>query len=101
MTISPQPPAAPTAADFTQPVFSGVLASIVGFASSFAIMLQGFASVGASPEQAASGLFAITLGMGLLGIVLSLATKTPIAIAWSTPGGALLIATGKIGRAHV
>ena len=96
MTISPQPRAASTAADFTQPVFSGVLASIVGFASSFAIMLQGFASVGASPEQAASGLFAITLGMGLLGIVLSLATKTPIAIAWSTPGGALLIATGSV-----
>ena len=96
MTISPQTPAAPTAADFTQPVFSGVLASIVGFASSFAIMLQGFASVGASPEQAASGLFAITLGMGLLGIILSLATKTPIAIAWSTPGGALLIATGSV-----
>ena len=91
-----QSPVSPAAAGFAQPVFSGVLASIVGFASTFAIMLQGFAAVGASPEQAASGLFAITLGMGILGIVLSLATRIPLAIAWSTPGGALLIATGTV-----
>lgn len=96
MSSSSQSPASPAAAGFAQPVFSGVLASIVGFASTFAIMLQGFAAVGASPEQAASGLFAITLGMGILGIVLSLATRTPLAIAWSTPGGALLIATGSV-----
>ena len=68
----------------------------MGFASSFAIVLQGFAAVGASQEQAASGLFALTLGMGLLGIFLSWTTRTPLAIAWSTPGAALLIATGSV-----
>lgn len=81
---------------WVQPVFSGLLASVVGFASSFAIVLQGFDAVGATPDQAASGLFALTLGMGLLGIALSLVWKMPIAIAWSTPGAALLIATGTV-----
>lgn len=79
-----------------QTVFAGILAAIVGFASSFAIVLQGFVSVGATPEQAASGLFALTLAVGVLGIVLSLKTKMPVAIAWSTPGAALLISTGVV-----
>lgn len=83
-------------APLAQPIFAGVLASIVGFASSFAIVLQGFAAVGATPAQAASSLFALTLGMGLLGLVLSLRTKMPIVIAWSTPGAALLISTGMV-----
>lgn len=82
--------------DVLQPSFAGFLAATVGFASSFTIVLQGFVSVGATQEQAASGLFALTLGMGLLAIVLSLHTKMPIAIAWSTPGAALLISTGAV-----
>lgn len=94
-TPQPTSPTSPFA-DFSQPVFSGVLASIIGSASSFAIVLQGFASVGATPEQAASGLFALMLGMGILGIALSWTTKMPLAIAWSTPGAALLIATGTV-----
>ncbi|GGA57827.1 benzoate/H(+) symporter BenE family transporter [Pelagibacterium lentulum] len=83
-------------ATLIQPIFAGILAAIVGFASSFAIVLQGFAAVGATPEQAASGLFALTFAMGALGIALSLLTRMPIAIAWSTPGAALLISTGAI-----
>lgn len=82
--------------DLAQPIFSGVLASIVGSASSFAIVLHGFTAVGATQGQAASGLFALMLGMGLLGIVLSAITKLPLAMAWSTPGAALLIATGSV-----
>lgn len=83
-------------ATLAQPVFAGILAALVGFASSFAIVLQGFAAVGATPEQAASGLFALTLAVGLLGIVLSVKTKIPVAIAWSTPGAALLMTTGAV-----
>lgn len=73
------------------PTFSaGLLAAVVGFASSFAVVLQGLISVGASPEQAASGLMALSISMGLGGIVLSLWHKMPISVAWSTPGAALL-----------
>lgn len=79
-----------------QPIFSGVLAAIVGFASSFAIILQGFDAVGATQMQAASGLFALCLGMAVVGITMSFVSKMPISIAWSTPGAALLITTGTV-----
>ena len=87
-------PPSPLASSLIQPLSSGVLAAIVGFASSVAIVLAGFTAVGATPAEAASGLFAISIGMGLLGIGFGVVTRMPITIAWSTPGAALLIATG-------
>ena len=77
-----------------QPISAGLLVGIVGFASTFAVVLQGLAAVGASREQAASGLLALLAVKGLLAIGLSWRTRMPISIAWSTPGAALLIATG-------
>jgi benzoate membrane transport protein len=77
-----------------QPISAGLLAALVGFASSFPIVLAGFAAVGASPAEAASGLLAVTLGVGVLNVAFSLATRTPLTMAWSTPGAALLVATG-------
>ena len=71
-------------------LFAGVLAAFVGFASSFAVVLQGLTSVGASSAQAASGLMALAVAMGVCAILLSLWYREPISIAWSTPGGALL-----------
>jgi benzoate membrane transport protein len=76
-----------------QAMAAGLLAAFVGFASSFAVVLQGLAAVGASPAEAASGLMALSLAMGLCGIWLSLRYRMPISIAWSTPGGALLAAS--------
>ena len=72
---------------------TGVLAAFVGFASSFAVILQGLTAVGASPAQSASGLMALSIAMGLGGIVLSLALRMPVSVAWSTPGAALLATT--------
>jgi benzoate membrane transport protein len=79
-----------------QSIFMGLLAGFVGSASSFAVVLQGLTGVGASPEQAASGLMALSLSMGICAIVLSLKTRLPISIAWSTPGAALLATSGAI-----
>lgn len=72
-------------------VFMGFLAAFVGFASSFAVVLQGLRAVGASDAQASSGLMAAALVMGLCGIYLSLKTRMPVSVAWSTPGAALLV----------
>lgn len=72
---------------------AGLLAGFVGFASSFAVVLQGLSAMGASPAQAASGLMALSIAMGLCGILLSLCRRMPISVAWSTPGGALLAAS--------
>lgn len=75
-------------------VAAGVLAAFVGFASSFAVVVQGLKAVGASEAEAASGLMALSIAMGLGGIILSLKTRMPVSVAWSTPGAALLASTG-------
>ena len=71
-------------------VAAGVVTAVVGFSSSFAVVLTGLAAVGASQGQAASGLAVVSLTMGLGCIVLSLEHRIPVTIAWSTPGAALL-----------
>ncbi len=76
-----------------QPVTLGLLAAFVGFSSSFAVVLAGFAAVGATPAQAASGLVVLCLLMGGLGLAFSVLWRMPISIAWSTPGAALLAST--------
>ena len=79
-----------------QSVFMGCLTAFVGFASSFAGVLQGLKGVGASDYQAASGLMALSVSMGLCAIVLSAWTRLPVSIAWSTPGAALLATAGAV-----
>ena len=77
-----------------QSFFMGCLTAFVGFASSFAVVLQGLKGVGATDFEAASGLMALSVSMGLCAIVLSAWTKLPVSIAWSTPGAALLATAG-------
>ena len=74
-------------------VSMGLLAAFVGYTSSFAIVLAGITAVGATAEQAATGLFFATLGMGVCSIWLPALTRTPAAVAWSTPGAAFLATT--------
>lgn len=73
-----------------QTVSTGLVVAVVGFFSSFPIVLQGLDAMGASGPQAASGLMMAALAMGLAAIMLSLWYRQPISVAWSTPGAALL-----------
>ena len=73
-----------------QAAAAGLLAAFVGFASSFAVVVHGLRAAGASEAEAASGLMAVAIAMGVCGIYLSLKTRLPISVAWSTPGAALL-----------
>ncbi|WP_170441563.1 benzoate/H(+) symporter BenE family transporter [Ruegeria arenilitoris] len=73
-----------------QTVSTGLVVAVVGFFSSFPIVLQGLDAMGASGPQAASGLMMAALAMGLAAIALSLWYRQPISVAWSTPGAALL-----------
>jgi benzoate membrane transport protein len=77
-----------------QPVLAGVVTALVGFSSSFVLVLAGLRSVGASGAQAVSGLLLLSVGMGALAIWLGLRHRQPVSIAWSTPGAALLVASG-------
>lgn len=79
-----------------QPVLAGVVTAVVGFASTFAVVLAGLRAVGADERQAASGLLAVCVAAGATAIVLGLRHRIPISIAWSTPGAALLAATGSV-----
>ena len=72
---------------------TGLVVAVVGFFSSFPILLQGVTQMGASAPQAASALMAAAIAMGLAGIGLSLWQKIPASVAWSTPGAALLAVT--------
>jgi benzoate membrane transport protein len=75
-----------------QLIAAGIVSAFTGFASSFALVIAGLAAVGASPSQAASGLLALCLLVGILGMALGLRYRMPLAFAWSTPGAALLLA---------
>jgi benzoate membrane transport protein len=77
-----------------QPVVAGLVAATIGFMGSFAVVLAGLRAVGASAPEAASGLLAVSVAMGLASIFLSVRSKMPMLAAWSTPGAALMIGTG-------
>lgn len=83
--------------DFSvQSLVMGVLTAFVGFSSSFAVVLHGLKGVGASDAEAGSALMALSVAMGLCGIVLCLRSRMPISIAWSTPGAAFLATAGPL-----
>ena len=79
-----------------RPITAGVVTALVGFTSAFAVVLAGLSGVGATPAQASSGLLAVSVTMGIASIVLAVWTRKPITVAWSTPGAALLAATGPV-----
>jgi benzoate membrane transport protein len=80
----------------SRPVLAGILTALVGFTSSFAVVLAGLRGVGASPAEAASGLLAVcaTQALGVLWLVRRY--RIPLTLAWSTPGAALLASTGVV-----
>lgn len=79
-----------------RPISAGVVSSLVAFSSSFVVVLTGLSAVGASSDEASSGLLAVSVTMGLACIALAWTTRKPITVAWSTPGAALLAATGAV-----
>jgi benzoate membrane transport protein len=91
--MSAAPPAAAGGAFSAPTLTAGLLAAFVGFASSFPVIIAGLTHVGASRAEAASGLVALSVAMGICGILLSLQRRMPISVAWSTPGAALLATT--------
>ncbi len=77
----------------TSAVLAGLVTAVVGFSSSFAIVVAGLSSQGASAREAASGLLVLCLAMALGMVVLTLRYRIPLTLAWSTPGAALLAST--------
>ena len=80
----------------SRPITAGVVSALVGFTSSFVVVLGGLTGVGADADQASSGLLAVSVTMGVSCVLLAWRTRMPITVAWSTPGAALLASTGTV-----
>lgn len=91
---------APHRVGVLHPVLAGAVASVVGFASTFAVVLAGLRAVGATADQAASGLLAVCGLMGTGTIALAWRTRIPVTLAWSTPGAALLVSAGPVAGGY-
>ena len=87
-TVPDPSPAQPETAPLSRPIVAGIVTSLVGVTSSFAVVLTGLDAVGASRAQAASGLLVLCLTMGASAILLAWRYPLPISLAGATPGGA-------------
>ena len=77
-------------------VISAIVAVLVGFGGSVAIVLAAAKAVDASPEQTSSWIAALCVSMMATTAVLSVRHRIPIVTAWSTPGAALIGASSGI-----
>ncbi|HEY8384383.1 MAG TPA: benzoate/H(+) symporter BenE family transporter [Microvirga sp.] len=77
-------------------ITSAVVAALVGFGSSVAVIIAATQAIGASASEAASWLTGLCLAMAATSAVLSIRHRLPIITAWSTPGAALIAATSGI-----
>jgi len=80
-----------------QPILAGLVAGLTGFAGAVALLIAGLTHLGATGAQAASAIFALSIVPGIVGVFLSLRYRMPLLVVWSTPGAALLLATGVPG----
>lgn len=72
---------------------AALIAALIGFGGTVALVVQAMKVMGASPEQTGSAVTALCLGIGLAGGALSVGLRMPVVLAWSTPGAALLAGT--------
>ncbi|AMM32205.1 Benzoate transporter [Sinomonas atrocyanea] len=75
--------------------FSAVMAGFIAVAGSYAgpmvVVLQAATAAHLSAELTASWVGSIAIASGVTRIVLSVATRQPVVVAWSVPGAALLL----------
>jgi benzoate membrane transport protein len=75
-------------------LFSAALvAALVGYGSTIALVLSAAAAVGATAEQTASWVMAVCFAKAAGSAILSTWHRVPVVLAWSTPGAALIAAT--------
>jgi benzoate membrane transport protein len=72
---------------------AGFIAMMTAYTSSLVLMYQAGQAAGLSSGQISSWIWALSIGMAVCSIGLSLRYRTPITVAWSTPGAALLISS--------
>ncbi len=72
-------------------VVAGFIATVISYAGPLVIIFQAAKAGGLPHELMSSWVWTISIGSGVLGILMSLRYRVPIVIAWSAPGSALLV----------
>ncbi|SIT40760.1 Benzoate membrane transport protein [Paraburkholderia ribeironis] len=72
---------------------AGFVAMMTGYTSSLVLMFQAGQAAHLTDAQISSWIWALSIGMAVCSIGLSLRFRAPIVIAWSTPGAALLVSS--------
>jgi benzoate membrane transport protein len=75
-------------------LFAGFITFLIGISVSAVLVIQAAQILGATQNQISSWFWALGLGIGLSGLILSWKFKYPVATSWSTAGLALILATG-------
>ena len=77
--------------DLTHPIVAGLISVIVNYSGTFILVFQAARIAGLSPEQTASWVWSVSIGVGVTGLFLSWKYREPIITAWSTPAAAFLV----------
>ncbi|BAN22650.1 benzoate membrane transport protein [Caballeronia insecticola] len=72
-------------------IVAGFVAMMTGYTSSLVLMFQAGQAAHLTDAQISSWIWALSIGMAVCTIGLSLRYRAPIVVAWSTPGAALLV----------
>ena len=89
-----KPPLPRLLADSSTPALvAGFIAMLTGHTSGLVLIFQAGQAAGLAPALITSWIWALSLGMAVCTIGLSLRYRAPIVVAWSTPGAALLISS--------
>jgi benzoate membrane transport protein len=72
---------------------AALVAALVGYGGTIALLLSAAQAVGATTAQTASWIFVICISKAIGSAGLSWYARVPVVLAWSTPGAALVAAT--------
>src|SRR5450830_1006722 len=72
-------------------VIAGFIAVVISYAGPLIIVFQAASQAHLSSDQVSSWIWAISIGSGVTGLLLSWRLRIPVITAWSTPGAALLV----------
>ncbi|NJM83461.1 MAG: benzoate transporter, partial [Tabrizicola sp.] len=81
-------------------ISAAVVAALVGYGASVAIVLAAAAALQAGVAETASWLLALCLGKAAGSAWMSWRHRMPMVLAWSTPGAALIASSQGIGMAE-
>ncbi|MHC3941886.1 MULTISPECIES: benzoate/H(+) symporter BenE family transporter [Paenochrobactrum] len=77
--------------DLPHPIVAGLISVIVNYGGTFILVFQAARIAGLTPEQTASWVWSVSIGVGVTGLFLSWKYREPLITAWSTPAAAFLV----------